>query len=318
MTLAFDRRQLLTGMTAMAMTPTVLNAKLRKPFFVRSGNTIGLQLYTLGDEWAKDTDAVFAQLAGIGIKDLELPGLMDKTPRALRAAADRAGVSFSSYHLPAAPIFAPTGLSLLSSPSEIADALGELGATSAVVPLHPLPEGFQFVPGKTGMADLVAALGAAGADYWKRFAAELNVKAQALTAHGITLGYHNHNTDFAPVGKSTGWEILQAETDPGHVFFELDLGWVSAAGRDPATEIRRLGRRVRWLHLKDVKATTKRNFALQMDPSVVGEGRLNWSAILGAAATVGVQHFYIEQEPPFAIPRMEAVQRGHANLTQVR
>lgn len=314
MTFAFDRRQLLAGMTAMALTPTALGAKPRAPFFARTGNKIGLQLYTLGDEWAKDIAGVFAKLAEIGIKDLELPGLMDKSPKELRAAAEAAGVSFSSYHLPAAPIFAPTGLSLLSSPAEIADVLGTLGATDAVVPLHPLPKGFQFVPGKTSMADLVAALGAAGADYWKQFGADLNVKAQALTAHGITLGYHNHNTEFAAVGKTTGWKILLAETDPELVKIELDLGWVSTAGIDPAAEIRRLGRRVRWLHIKDVKPTTKRNYALKMDPSVVGEGRQNWPAILSAAATAGVRHYYIEQEPPFAIPRMEAVRRGHAFL----
>jgi sugar phosphate isomerase/epimerase len=295
-----------------------LSARSREPFFARTGNQIGLQLYTLGDEWAKDTDAVFAQLAALGIRDLELPGLMGKTPAQLRAAADNSGVAFNSYHLPAAPIFEPTGLSLLSSAGEIADALGTLGATSAVVPLHPLPEGFQFVPGKNTFADLVTALGKAGPDYWKRFAADLNAKAQALTAHGITLGYHNHNTEFAAVGKTTGWNILLEETDPERVFFELDLGWVSTAGRDPAAEIRRLGRRVRWLHLKDVKPTTRRNYALKMDPSVVGEGRQNWPAILSAAAAVGVRHYYIEQEPPFAIPRMEAVRKSHAFLKGAR
>jgi sugar phosphate isomerase/epimerase len=100
------------------------------------------------------------------------------------------------------------------------------------------------------------------------------------------------------------------------VFFELDLGWVSTAGLDPAAEIRRLGRRVRWLHVKDVKPTTKRNFALQMDPAVVGEGRIDWPGVLRAARLAGVRHFYIEQEPPFAIPRIEAVRQGYGFLAR--
>jgi sugar phosphate isomerase/epimerase len=311
-----DRRGMLGG-AAAALTLGLAGrgGAMPQPFFERTGMNIGLQLYTLGDEWVKDTPGVFAELARIGVRDLELPGLMGKAPADLRAEADRAGLAFSSFHLPARPLFGP-GLSLLSSAGEIADTLGTLGATGAVVPLPPLPEDFRFVPGKTGPADLAAAVASGGADVWKRLAASLNEKAAALAAHGITLGYHNHNVEFAKLGKTTPWAILLAETDPDRVFFELDLGWVSAAGLDPAAEIRRLGKRVRWLHVKDVKASTKRNTALQMDPAVVGEGRQNWPAILKAAGAAGVRHFYIEQEPPFAIPRIEAVRRGHAYLTR--
>lgn len=309
-----DRRGLLGG-AAAAMTLAMSGPSLARPrrFFTPDGARIGLQLYTLGDEWVKDTPGTFAELARIGITDLELPGLMGKSPADLRAEADRAGLSFSSFHLPARPLFGP-GLSLQSDAGEIAAMLGVLGAHDVVVPLPPLPDDFAFVPGKTGPADLAAAVAAGGADAWKRLAAQLNDKASALAAHGITLGYHNHNVEFAPVGKTTPWAILLEETDPARVFFELDLGWVSTAGLDPAAEIRRLGHRVRWLHVKDVKPTTKRNFALQMDPAVVGEGRQRWPSIFRAAAAAGVRHYYIEQEPPFAIPRIEAVRRGNAYL----
>lgn len=312
-----SRRGLLGGAGAAmvaAMTGSRLAAQRR--FFAPDGARIGLQLYTLGDEWVKDTAGVFAELARIGITDLELPGLMGKSPAELRAAADGAGLRFSSFHLPARPLFGP-GLSLQSSAAEIADTLGVMGASDAVVPLPPLPDDFAFVPGKTGPADLAAAIAAGGIDRWKRFAAQLNQTAGVLAAHGITLGYHNHNVEFAPVGGTTPWAILQAETDPARVFFELDLGWLSTAGLDPAGEIRRLGKRVRWLHLKDVKASTKRNFALHMDPAVIGEGRQDWRRIVRVAAAAGVRHYYIEQEPPFAIPRIEAVQRSYRFLANL-
>lgn len=311
----WSRRSALAGIAAVAASAPLTGARRVAPFFARTGAQIGLQLYTLGDGWVKDAPGVFAELARIGLRDLELPGLMGKAPAELRAEADKAGLTFSSFHLPPAPLFGP-GLSLQSSAGEIAAVLGTLGATNAVVPLPPLPDDFRFVPDKTGPADLAAAIAAGGADAWKRFASTLNTKATTLAAHGITLGYHNHNFEFAPLGKTTAWAILLAETDPDRVFFELDLGWVSAAGLDPAAEIRRLGQRVRWLHVKDVQATTKRNYALQMDPAVVGEGRLDWPRILKAAAAAGVRHYYIEQEPPLAIPRMEAVRRGQTFLSQ--
>jgi sugar phosphate isomerase/epimerase len=41
------------------------------------------------------------------------------------------------------------------------------------------------------------------------------------------------------------------------------------------------------VHLKDVKPTTKTNYALQQDPCEVGLGKLNWHAILPACAAAG-------------------------------
>lgn len=302
------------------MTGSAAIAAARKGgfFAAGSGARIGLQLYTLGDEWAKDPAATFSELARIGIADLELPGLMGKAPAELKAAADGAGVGFSSYHLPAVPLFSPNDISLASSAGQIADVLGTLGAADAVVPLAPLPADFRFIPGKTTPADLAAAFGSSDADGWKRFAHQLNEQAAALAAHGITLGYHNHNIEFAPLGRTTPWQILLAETDPDRVFFELDLGWVSAAGLDPAATIRSLGKRVRWLHVKDVRPTTRTNFALEMDPAAVGDGRIDWPATLRAARQAGVRHCYIEQEPPFTMPRMAAVHRSLAFLRQLR
>ena len=317
MTLQIDRRGLLGGATAamaLAMSPSSLAAPRR--FFSPQGARIGLQLYTLGDEWSKDPVGVFAELAKIGISDIELPGLNGRTAAELRAAADGSGLKFSSMHLPAAPVFDPKGLSLKSTAAEIAAVYNTLGATNAVVPLAPLPAGFKFDPGRSGADQLAEAMASTSVDGWKRFAAELNAKGAELAAHGITLCFHNHNVEFAALGKTTPWQILVEETDPERVFFELDLGWVSAAGLDPVTELRRLGRRVRWLHVKDVKPSTRANFALKMDPSVVGEGRLHWPRILRAAAAVGVRHYYLEQEPPFTMPRLEAVRRGHDFLAR--
>jgi sugar phosphate isomerase/epimerase len=68
------------------------------------------------------------------------------------------------------------------------------------------------------------------------------------------------------VGGTTGWAVLLKELDPKLVFLELDLGW-AAGGLDPAAELRRLKGRVKMVHLKDVKPTTKTNYALQQDPA---------------------------------------------------
>ncbi|MCX7285964.1 MAG: hypothetical protein NTX28_18325, partial [Novosphingobium sp.] len=218
-----NRRSLLAalgtaGALALAETPVLAGFRMsspRKPFFQRTGKQIGLQLYTLGDMPTKDLDGTLAKLAAVGFTDIELPNFYNRTPADLRAAADKAGVRYSSIHMNMPGPFTGGALSLMSSPQEIADGLNTLGIYQVFMPLCPLPEGFSVPEGKNPQVAIGDALQAAGADHWKRTAALLNERAAALKPFGIKLGYHNHNMEFAPLpGGTSGWTILMQETDP--------------------------------------------------------------------------------------------------------
>jgi sugar phosphate isomerase/epimerase len=289
-------------------------------FFERVGVTPGLALYTLGDEVGQDLDASFAQVAEAGYRDVELPNLYGRDPAEVRAAADRAGLTVSSLHLYAigGALAQPLGLSFLSEPSRIADSLGVLGAQWAVLALPPLPEDMRPQAGE-GLADMLSrTVIAGGEEIWKRSAALLNEKAAALKPLGVELAYHNHNLEFAPVGTTSGWEILVLETDPRQVRFEVDVAWVAAAGLDPVAFLERLSGRVSQVHVKDLKPTTAKNYAIQADCTEVGAGKQDWARILPAAYAAGVRHFYVEQEPPFAIPRLESVRRSYEFLAKLK
>jgi sugar phosphate isomerase/epimerase len=320
-----NRRLFLGGLAAsgvLAMqTGSMLSAKgagKAKGFFDRIRRPVGLQLYTLGDEPAKDLDGVLAKVAAIGYRDLELPQLYGKTPAAIRAAGDKAKVSFSCIHLAAMPNIPETMLSMRSPTQRIVDDLGALGIKDAVLPIMLLPADFKPATGETFQVAITRALSAAGADTWKRTAELLNEKATALKPHGIRVGYHNHNLEFASVDGKTGWDVLAAETDKSLVKFEIDVGWIAAAGLDPVAFLNDHKGRVRWLHVKDVQASTKTNFALTMDPTEVGSGKQDWSRILPAAYKAGVEHFYLEQEAPFTMARMESAAKGYAYLAELR
>lgn len=317
-----NRRSLLAafaagGALAVGDAPALAALRGGKPFFKRIGKPIGLQLYTLGDMPTKDLDGTLAKLAAVGFTDIELPNFYNRKPADLRAAADKAGVRYSSIHMNMPGPFTGGTLSLMSAPQEIADGLNALGIYQVFMPLCPLPDGFSIPEGKNPQVAIGDALQAAGADHWKRTAALLNERAAALKPFGIKLGYHNHNMEFAPLpGGTTGWEILMKETDPSLVNFELDLGWTSAAGLDPAVELGKLKGRVKAVHMKDVKATTKTNYVMSQDPTEVGSGRLQWAKILPAALAAGVEHFYVEQEPPFEMDRLAAVTKSHGFLSR--
>jgi sugar phosphate isomerase/epimerase len=316
-----NRRLFLGGIAAtgvLAMQTGSEAAVRGKKFFNRIRRPIGLQLYTLGDEPSKDLDGVLAKVAAIGYRDLELPSLLGKTPEALKAAAMRAKVNFSCIHLSAMPNIPATALSLMSPTQRIVDDLGVLGIKDVVMPIQLLPEGFKPAADESIQAAIARAMAEAGGDIWKRTAALLNEKATALKPHGIRLGYHNHNIEFAPVGNTTGWEILASETDKSLIKFEVDVGWIAAAGLDPVAFLNAHKGRVRWLHVKDVKATTKTNFALTMDPTEVGSGKQDWARILPAAYKAGVEHFFVEQEAPFAMARMDSAAKGYAFLAGLK
>lgn len=321
MTLHMDRRSLLVSLAAggaFAATGGSVFAAPAKGFFARTGLPVGLQLYTLGTEPRKDIDGTFARLASIGYRELELPELYGKTPKEMRAAADRAGLKLGSIHLALGAMAPASVLSLNSDPQRVADELGVMGIRQAILPIIPFPADMRPRAGESFQSAIARTLGEVGPDFWKRTAADLNQKAAALKPHGIALGYHNHNVEFIKVGEGTGWDILVRETDPALVHFEIDIGWVAAAGLDPVAFLRSVKGRARLLHVKDLKASTKANTALQMDPAEVGSGKQDWAGILPAAYTAGVRHFYVEQEPPFAIPRMEAVEKSFAFLSTLK
>jgi sugar phosphate isomerase/epimerase len=144
-------------------------------------------------------------------------------------------------------------------------------------------------------------------DDWKTTADLLNSAGATLKKAGLALGYHNHNVEFAPVGGTTGMDYLLGNTDPALVHFEMDAGWVVAAGADPFALLKAHPRRFRQMHVKDVKATTKPNFAFEQDPAEVGSGVIDWKRLLPASYTAGIRDFFVEQEAPFAMPRLDSV-----------
>jgi sugar phosphate isomerase/epimerase len=154
-------------------------------------------------------------------------------------------------------------------------------------------------------------------DDWRRLAAQLNVKGAALKREGLKLGYHNHNVELTELGSQTALDVLIENTDPALVCFEMDVGWVAAGGGEPIRLLRSHPHRFRLMHIKDLKASTIPNTAFKMDPADVGSGALDWKAILPVGYEVGVRYYYVEQEPPFAEPRMQAARTDYEYLARL-
>lgn len=303
-----DRRSLLALIGASAVTGPAAAATGK--FFARHKLPIGIQLYTLGPDATKDLDGTLKAVADIGYRSIELAGLLGRTPAQMRASLDKAGLACTSAHVGGRA----TGPdpSLGGDAGKLADMLHTVGAKTVVMPSTYIPDRLEQRPanGEDIGGYLRRVLSQMTAGDWKMNADFLNARGKALKAHGIKVGYHNHNFEFAPVAGTTGLEILLKGTDPSLVTFEMDVGWVAAAGRDPLELFAHHKGRFTMVHVKDILASTKPNFDLRQDPTEIGSGILNWKKLLPAAYASGVRAFYLEQEPPFTKPRIEAAKIG--------
>jgi sugar phosphate isomerase/epimerase len=191
-----------------------------------------------------------------------------------------------------------------------------LGARHVVMPTFLFPDRVSLKPREGEGIGEALARGAAAltAEDWKACAAFMNRTAEGLKREGLAFAYHNHNPEFAPVGGRTGLEILLAETDPALVQFEMDAGWVVAAGRDPVELLKAHRGRFRMMHVKDVAAGQEPNFAFRVRTTSVGQGVIDWRKLLRAAYAEGVTEYFVEHEPPFTRPVLEMLGDSYRNL----
>lgn len=239
---------------------------------------IGIQLYTLRNEIAKDPVSTIKQVAANGYQQVELFGFPNAD--AMVSAARDAGLAIHSAHFEWDSVVNPKDAAM-SDFSIILDKAKSTGLSHLVIPY--LQDGNR----KT-------------LDDYRKVAANANQAAAMANQVGIQLSYHNHNFEFAPLeGGKRGYDIFIDEFSP-EMKFEVDVFWVKAGGVDPVTLIKKLSGRVSQLHLKDLKdglrlptySTAVPNDAFQE----LGDGIIAMEPIIVAAKTAGVAHCHVEQD----------------------
>ena len=147
-------------------------------------------------------------------------------------------------------------------------------------------------------------------DGLKRFVDELAPVAEKLAQVGMDFSYHNHNHEFVKYGDKTWLQLLYEQTDSSTLKFELDVYWVQAGGADPALWVSKCAGREPLLHLKDMSITPER----EQRYAEVGEGNLNWPAILAAAKKGGVKWYLVEQDQCYDRDPFESLAISYRNL----
>ncbi|MEO7099622.1 MAG: sugar phosphate isomerase/epimerase [Luteolibacter sp.] len=239
---------------------------------------IGIQLFTLRNELAKDPGGTLKQVAADGYKQVEPYGFPNCDP--LIKGAQDAGLELNSTHFEWDCVVNPKDAAM-SDFSKILDKAKGIGFSNLVIPY--LQDGNR----KT-------------LDDFKKIAENANKAAAMAKKMGIQLAYHNHNFEFAPKeGGKTGYDIFIEEFSPD-MQFEIDVFWVKAAGLDPAALIKKLSGRVSQLHLKDLKeGIATPSYVTSLPPEAfkeLGNGIIPMEPIIVAAKAAGVKHCHVEQD----------------------
>ena len=159
-------------------------------------------------------------------------------------------------------------------------------------------------------------------DIWKRIAETYNRAGEASRKAGIQFAYHNHNFEFAPVGGRQPYDVLLETCDPALVKMELDLCWISAAGKDPVEYFKRYPGRFPLVHVKGLSKQPANGAATPIDqllPSITDVGHndvIDWKRIFAHASEAGIQHYFVEHDVPKA--PFESLAASYAYLRDLR
>jgi sugar phosphate isomerase/epimerase len=197
--------------------------------------------------------------------------------------------------------------------------MGAKYAVSSVLIAFPDPP-----PGtspKDAMQAFVKNLSSLTLDDFKRTAELANSIGAKAKAAGLQYAYHNHNFEFKDQGNGQiGYDVLLSQTDPELVKFELDCGWMVAAGHNPIDYFSKYPNRYRMIHVKDFLPGTKPTTSLagpeRPTGTELGRGHIDYAPIFAAAGPAGVEYFFSEQEPP--IVGMTALEAAKVNFDYMR
>ena len=211
---------------------------------------------------------VLAGIKAIGYAAVQISGVPGAIPAAeIRQRCRQAGLAICATHEPARDI--------CENPQKVIDRLGELGCRDTAYP-------FPHVP----LADLASV---------ERLAAQLDAAGAALRRAGLRLSYHNHDHEFVRVQGRSVLEWIFDLTAAAHLHAEPDTYWVQCGGADPAAWCSRFPRRLPLLHLKDY-AVRLRDGNPERTQAELGQGQLDWPAIIAAAREAGCEWYIVEQD----------------------
>ncbi len=213
-----------------------------------SGSEVSVQLYTVRSALAADAAAALTRIADLGFRQVELFDFVGRAEELAQLLSAR-GLTVPSGH----------AMLIGEDVDAVLTAARAVGMHTVIQPMVP--------------AERWASLA-----WVEQTAHALNEVAVVAARQGLQVGYHNHWWELEnKIDDRPALEVFAELLDEA-VLLEVDTYWVETGGVSAPELLRRLGKRVRFLHVKDGPATLD-----MRAQTALGAGSLNVPQIMAAA-----------------------------------
>lgn len=213
-------------------------------------------------------EAQLPELKAMGYDAIEpwLPAY-DADPAGFRRALDASGLTCLGFHMPLD--------GLVNDPARFIDIALTLGAKTLIPP---------FVAAESRQ-DTTA--------FWQGIGADLARGADQTLKHGLNVAWHNH--DFEYVFLPDGTRPIDHILAPANVMFEIDCGWITRAGADPAAELTRYADKIIAVQTKDMAPN---GMTAEDGWTATGDGIIPWADLAPLFRTTAASHLVTEHDNP--------------------
>jgi sugar phosphate isomerase/epimerase len=235
-------------------------------------NRIGIQLYSIREFLSFDFKGSLQKLADMGYTHAEAYGFngntfLGKSLKETNAILNDMGMKLTSTHC---------GTGLLPADTHA----GEWDYWRKTVQEMKAAGGIRLVqswlPGEKTLDEV------------KQSAEQFNKIGEICKKGGLKFGYHNHRTEFKELEGKVIFDTLLQNTDPGLVFFQLDMGHALNGGADIMGYLRKYPKRFLSWHASDFKRG--------QGYIELGLGDVPWDELFKAAKSYGVEDLTMEHE----------------------
>ena len=238
-----------------------------------SAQEIGLQLYSLRNEFKKDVPGTFAKIKSWGITKVEdgNDGTQGYTLNEYKALLAKNNLEIVSASAPFEE--------LKNSPETVIKRAKDYGSKYVVC---------FWIPHKDTIFTI---------DDTKLALNVFNKAGKRMKAAGITLVYHPHGYEFRPYKNATLMDYMIEKSE--YFDFEMDVYWFAHPGEDPVEWLRKYPNEFKLMHLKDCQKGVVGNQNGQSDVETnvtLGSGQINIPEIVTEAKNRGLQYLFIEDE----------------------
>lgn len=253
------------------MKKIIISAIFLGTGFLVQAQEVGLQLYSLREQFKIDVSNTLGLIEEWGITKIEGGGTYDMPMEEFKSL-------LSDHNLEMVSVGAEFG-DLENDIDKVIKNATDFGATYVMC---------AWVPHDDNKWDL---------EETQHASEVFNAAGKILRENGLTLAYHPHGYEFRPYKYGTLFDYM-AENAIDYKF-ELDVYWAFHGGEDPLALMKKYPNKFVLLHLKDLEKGVEGNNTGNEDEDtnvVLGTGQIDIAGVVAEAKKLGIEYMFIEDE----------------------